>query len=144
MSCCRPLRLCNNTATVSPRAQVQQSQRCGQNKVVRRLTVTHRDHILSCFLLIDKRKGLAYRPNQHRLFFYHFGGPCWRTVHGRCVSEWWMDKAMGRRRREQCHYSCFASAYFISWLMTRVSMGLTATCVNGTMKVLFSCSPFTF
>lgn len=45
MSCCRPLKTCNNIALVSPRARCQDPQRCGQGRFIRRLSVTHRDHV---------------------------------------------------------------------------------------------------
>lgn len=88
MSCCRPLKICNNSARVSAAWSCQEPQRCGWNWVVGRLSIKHRDHIWARFSLINDPSWSAYRLDQHcmpfeaRLLF-----PCRRPCRGRvrCV-----------------------------------------------------------
>lgn len=97
MSCCWPLKICNNITQVSTRQPLQEPQRCGQDRVVRRLSITHKDHILARFTLIN---WLAYRLDQHCMVCLLFPcrRPCRRGIHYVCVSKKERKKNRGREQ----------------------------------------------
>lgn len=99
MSCCRPLKICNNTARVSARRPRQEPQRRGRDRVVRRLSITHRDHIWAKVCL-DKWTQLVSLSAGSTLYAFHGSStfPCRRPCRG-VEHHVWCVWARKRRQR---------------------------------------------